>query len=113
MIDAMTELPETAISRAVRADADAARAQIRAAGFICPSCGTNMADLPADHGYEFSSGDFGSFLSGYGTARCGSGETVTAAGLDFEASRSLVNIDLWDKVRAAEDAALFGTGSKQ
>jgi hypothetical protein len=37
------------IADAIHADAEAARAEIRAAGIFCPSCGVNMADLPEGH----------------------------------------------------------------
>jgi len=37
------------VGDALHAEAEAARAQIRAAGIACPSCGVNMADLPDGH----------------------------------------------------------------
>ena len=48
----------TEIADAVRADAAEARAEIRAAGITCPSCGQNAADLIGTcHEVEFSGGD--------------------------------------------------------
>ena len=44
------------IGDALHSDAEAARAEIREAGIVCPSCGVNMADLPYEHSLEFSGG---------------------------------------------------------
>lgn len=63
---------DSAIRAALRADAEAAQAEIRAAGIICPSCGTNMADLPDGHMLAISD------LPGTGMlAECRDGAPVT------------------------------------
>lgn len=87
------------IGDALRADAEEARAQIRAAGIFCPSCGVNMADLPAGHmlavtGYEEA------VLC---VAECRDG---TAAELsDFATWQAAANISLWDDFRRREAEA--------
>jgi hypothetical protein len=78
---------ETEISRAVRADAEAAREEIRAAGLVCPSCGVNMADLPRAPGC---------------TVKCNYGEGVCPVG--YEAFKAAANVSLWGNVNRAMDA---------
>ena len=46
--EALREPPDP-IGEALRADAEAAREEIRAASLICPSCGQNYADLIGGH----------------------------------------------------------------
>lgn len=100
-------LPETEISRAVRADADAARAEIRAEGIICPSCGVNMADLPWDHmlGLDHGGVDWERAEQRPASAKCAAGQLVPLDGASFETWQAAASVNLWDKFREAEDAA--------
>ena len=89
---------ETEISRAVRADAEAAREEIRAAGLVCPSCGVNMADLPRDHDLPIPPN-----LGAPGcTVKCNYGEGVCPVG--YEAFKAAANVSLWGNVNRAMDA---------
>ena len=73
------------IADAVRADAADARAEIREAGVICPSCGQNYADLiGAGHAVEFSGGNLPASLPD-GTAKCAAGESISPDGWDKNA----------------------------
>ena len=92
----MDGVEESAISRAVRADAEAARSEIRAAGISCPSCGANMADLPWDHSLVLDGGVLG-------TAKCASGDVVKLAGAGYEAVKAALNVKFWDDVNASMD----------
>jgi hypothetical protein len=100
------------IGDALRADAEAALAEIRATGLTCPSCGVNMADLPESHmltlltrGREYEDAPLKA-----PTAQCDRGPLVHLNG--FEAIKAAANISLWDNFRKAEDeafAAIIGT----
>jgi hypothetical protein len=106
------------IGDALRADADAAREEIRAAGLICPSCGVNMADLNRHHMLTISDGR--THENGPGrsvllarqpvTAKCAEGEPVVlhdATGnvvATWETYRNAANIALWDKMQATGEA---------
>ena len=100
------------IADAVRADAAEARAEIRAAGIICPSCGKNAADLiGTDHEVAFSGGNLPASLPD-GTAKCADGEMIPLAGADFETIKFLANLELlaaMDKAWAAETDKIIGT----
>ena len=100
------------IGDAIRADAEAARSGIRAAGLICPSCGVNMADLPYEHSLEFSGGSLpASFPDG--TAKCAAGKDVALGELAYDAIKAMANISVWDEGhrRDAEAfAQIVGTG---
>lgn len=104
--DTELERYESAISEALRADAESARAEIRAAGIICPSCEVNMADLPAGHS-----------LAVYGEAgivtECAAGEPFTLAAGDglppmspCSAWQAIVNIQVWDDYNRCMDVAM-------
>lgn len=87
------------IADAIHADAEAARAEIRAAGIVCPSCGVNMADLPRDHtltigrAYE---------IAPLEPARCNYGTPANLG--DFETFKAAMNVRVWDACNAAVDA---------
>jgi Zn finger protein HypA/HybF involved in hydrogenase expression len=103
------------ITTTVRADAEAARAEIRAADIVCPSCGVNMADLPRDHMFTISSGR--SHEDGPAVvlarepqvAKCANGEAVVLAdtsgeiAVDYETFVATANINLWDTYNRAID----------
>ena len=91
---------EPEISRAVRADAEAARAEIRAAGITCPSCGINMADLPRRH---HLAGDDDS--AAVVALRCAAGTAVDISAADFETSRNAANVMVFDQYNASIDRA--------
>jgi len=94
------------IGAALRADADAARAQIRAEGIICPSCGVNLADLPDGHMLILSD-------IGLHTAQCGGGTLVNLvvsapmSDAEFGMWQAAANIALYDDFRNRE-AEAFG-----
>ena len=102
----MADIPETEISRAVRADAEDARAEIRAAGIICPSCGVNMADLPRDHTLVFTNDKHPdlteSLLASY--AECADGQRICLLNAGFGAVKAAANVSLLDQYNAAMDA---------
>ncbi len=108
----MTDDP---IGDALRADADAARAEIRAAGIVCPSCGVNMADLPEDHLLALSGvgKPDGKGMEHNWTAQCGSGKLVELSDevpmgdADFATWQAAANISLYDDFRRRE-AEAFG-----
>lgn len=106
------------IGDALRADADQARAEIRAAGISCPSCGVNMADLRRGHklaisgGRESENGPVEPW-----TAQCSDGRPVELAGTSpmddasFETWNAAVNVSLLDDLWVREDQAfeqIFG-----
>ena len=101
------------ISDAIHADADAARAEIRAAGIVCPSCGVNAADLPNDHmlvissGRRHEDGPGGTVLLAKEprTAACAGGQSVDMEQASFETWQAAANISLYDGFRKAEDEA--------
>ena len=84
------------IGDALRADAEAARTEIRSAGLICPSCGVNMADLRDGHMLTL-------ILSKY--AECADGERVNLLDATFEAVQAAANIAVWDALRQREAEA--------
>lgn len=94
------------IGAMLRADAEAARAEIRAAGIACPSCGVNLADLPDGHALAVADGPGGPF-----TAECATGVTVQLNGAsplndaDISAWQAAVNVALYDDFRRREDEA--------
>jgi hypothetical protein len=102
------------IADAVRADAADARAEIREAGVICPSCGQNYADLiGAGHAVEFSGGNLPASLPD-GTAKCAAGESISLAGAGFETISLLAGMELLDatdKAWGAEMDKIIGTGT--
>ena len=89
----MTDDP---IGAALAADAEEARAEIRAAGLICPSCGVNMADLPKDHRLEI-----GPLPDG--VAKCAGGEQAHL--VRFDDFKAAANVALYDDFRKREDEA--------
>ena len=94
------------IGRALRADAEAARAEIRAEGIICPSCGVNMADLPDSHALAMADGPGGPY-----TAECREGAVASLAFSQpmsdsaFARWQAAANITLWDDFRRREAEA--------
>jgi len=96
------------IGDALEADADAARAEIRKAGIVCPSCRLNMADLPAGHLYAFSAGGMVTALGGHGTVKCQAGSERPMADLDFDSIKAIANIKLLDDFNASFDEQIFG-----
>jgi hypothetical protein len=105
-------LPDPA-GDALRADADDARAQIRAAGITCPSCGASAADLAGtSHAVEFSGGTLPGSLPD-GTAKCAEGSPVPLAGAGFDDISRLAQVDLLDAYERnwqAEMDKICGTG---
>ena len=95
------------VGDALRADAEAARAEVRAAGIICPSCGINAADLPRDHMLEMDHGgvDWVKAEKRPATARCAAGAIVPLDDADFETWQAAASVNLLDKVRETEDKA--------
>ena len=89
-------MSEDPIGDAIHAEAEAARAEIRAAGMACPSCGVNMADLPGDHMLALILGKY---------AECGNGERVSLLDAPFEAVQAAANISVWDAFRRSEAEA--------
>jgi hypothetical protein len=75
------------IGDALRADADAAREEIRTMGLVCPSCGGNAADLLGRHCLILISG------SGQPEAECRDGQRIT--------------VDTYDKVVGAMNVAVL------
>jgi DNA-directed RNA polymerase subunit RPC12/RpoP len=85
------------IGDALRADAEAASAEIRAAGIICPSCDVNMADLPDGHRLAVIPG----LKDGFAECRDGRRADITA----FESLQMAANVSLWDAFRRREAEA--------
>jgi len=109
------------ISDAVHADAEAARAEIRAAGIACPSCGVNRADLPGGHtltiGREYEDAPLSAAQCNYGTA-IRLAASIPMSDAEYETWQAAANISLYDEFRKAEDEAwvkmtggIFGPGS--
>jgi hypothetical protein len=99
------------IGDALHADAEAARAEIRAKGIVCPSCSVNMADLPDGHMLTLS-GDGKPDEKGMEhkwTAQCSSGKLVRLSDdvpmgdADYQTWQAAVNISLYDDFRKRED----------
>lgn len=98
------------IGEALHVEAEAARAEIRAAAIVCPSCGVNMADLPREHKLAIDGDENGPW-----SAQCASGNLVPLADFrsdvqmdeaGFKVWEDVVNVELHDTFRAAEAAAL-------
>jgi hypothetical protein len=85
-----------AVAAALRADAEAARDEIREAGIACPSCGMNMADLPGDH----------RLVLDQNWAKCVGHTAVDLRAASFEVLQAAANINLMEAFRAAENKAL-------
>ena len=99
----------TEIADAVRADAAEARAEIRAAGIICPSCGKNWADLDHDIHWLvlcFTRGP------GLAFAECCSGDRVPliGSGSTFATVQAAANIAVLDNCWHEESTALRSAG---
>ena len=99
----MTDDP---IGDALRADADAARAEIRAAGIVCPSCGVNMADLDESHMLTLKHGrEYEDAPLEAPTAQCNYGQSVPLANragmstAEFEVIEAAANVALYDDYR--------------
>jgi len=88
------EVTSDPIGDALRADAEAARAEIRAAGIICPSCGVNMADLPDGHRLAVIPG----LKDGFAECRDGQRADITT----FEPLQMAANVSVWDEFRRRE-----------
>lgn len=95
------------IADAIHADAEAARAEIRAEGIICPSCGVNMADLPRDHMLDLDLGgvDWQRAERRPPSAQCAAGDRVNLDNASYETWQAAANVNLLDKFREAEDKA--------
>jgi hypothetical protein len=95
------------IGGAIRADAGDARAEVRAAGVICPSCDVNMADVPRDHRLVLDLGGVNWALGQKRppAARCAVGTVADLTGASFETWQASVTVSLWDDLRAADEAA--------
>lgn len=86
------------IGAALRADAEAARDEIRAEGIVCPSCGMSMADLPNKHSlvlYGPAGRDCG--------AECADGIPVDMSA--FEAMQAATTVAVYDDFRRRMEAA--------
>jgi len=102
------------VAAALRADAEAALDEIRAAGIICPSCRLNMADLPDGHALTVSDGP-----GARRTAECRQGDVVQlyaaepVPDADVEAWQAVATITVYDDFRRREAEAfgrIVGTG---
>lgn len=94
----------SAISRAVHAEAEAAREEIRSAGIHCPSCGQNVADLTATgHGLEFSEGDLPATVAAGGTAQCPGGQPA-----DLREHLTGRAADMYETVKALATVGVLG-----
>ena len=97
------------IRDALRADAEAAREEIRAAGIVCPSCDTNMADLPDGHMLVIYGGEAAGQAH---IAECRDGAPAEMAGIsspmsdsEFATWQSATNLLVWDAFRRSEAEA--------
>lgn len=97
----MTDLPESAISRAVRADAESAREEMRAMGLTCPSCGQNEADIYGKHRSSLRI-DGERKIMAY---ECRDGVPVDCWDGPYEVAVNASNIALLDEIRRLEDSA--------
>jgi len=82
------------IGDALHAEAEEARAEIRAAEIICPSCGVNAADLPDGHKLEIGPPEAV-------TAQCDGGRLVTVAEDGPDIFAAVIQVQLFDEYRAA------------
>ena len=104
---------EDSISAAIRADAEAARAEIRAEGIACPSCRVNLIDLPDGHALAlYADADDG------WNAECRDGTPAPLSlsmGDDaaFGKWQAMATIRVWDEFRCREAEsfrAIIGDG---
>ena len=97
-----------AIAAALAADAEEARAELRAADIACPSCGVNMADLPDDHKLVLDHGgiDWERAVRRPPSALCGTGRIVWLDDSRFETWQAAANVSLYDDVRTRFEQAL-------
>jgi hypothetical protein len=103
------------IGDALHADAEAARAEIRAAGIVCASCGVNMADLGESHMLTLTQGrEFEDAPLRAPTAKCEYGALVQLGTASFEEVRAAASVALYEDFRACWDEAvsqqIVGTG---
>lgn len=77
----------------LRSEGEAARAEIRAAGFACPSCQVNMADVMPGHKLEVNEV----------YAVCASGAEVKLAEALPSAIVAVIHFSLMDRFLEAED----------
>jgi hypothetical protein len=99
------------IGDALRADADAARQELRDLGYVCPSCGKNAADIYGT-GHRYDRLGDGIVISQQ-VIKCADGQPVHRALLDYDQVKAVANIDLLDALNRAEDEAfakIIGTG---
>lgn len=95
------------VAAALHADAEAARAELRAEGIVCPSCGVNMADLPDGHALAMADGPDGPY-----TAECRAGQRVQLNGAapmsdaDFALWQAVAKVSLWDDFNRRWDKAV-------
>jgi hypothetical protein len=88
------------IGDALRADAEAARAEIRAEGITCPSCGVNLADLPDGHMLViYPDGDADTGLAAECRDGAPAGLTVCSP---FRTWQNAASIAVWDDFRRRE-----------
>jgi hypothetical protein len=102
----VASLREDPILAALHADAETARAEIRAAAIICPSCGVNAADLPDGHMLAiYADADTG------WSAECRDGVAARLAATspmsdpEFKAWQDAGNVSLLDNFRWREAQA--------
>ncbi len=94
------------IGDALRADAGDARAEIRAAGIICPSCAVNAADLPRDHMLvlDMDGVDWVKAEKRPATAKCAAGSLVPMDDASYETWQAAASVNLLDQYNKAIDA---------
>ena len=94
------------IGDALRADAEAARTEIREAGIVCPSCGVNMADvdeshmLTLNHGREYEDAPLEA-----PTAQCNYGKLLNLTEAPLGRWQAAAGVALWDDFRKREAEA--------
>jgi hypothetical protein len=100
------------IGAAIHAEAEEARAEIRAEGILCPSCGVNMADLPPRHHLAFRNEPHPDLPKGLlpAYAECRDGQRVCLLDAPFDAVKAAANISLSDTHRWLLAEAMIGTG---
>jgi hypothetical protein len=117
----MTEYGDP-IGAALRADAEAARGEIRDAGLICPSCGKNAGDLIGRHCLVLVTRVPVSRDRGFGhdvalmgqpetSCECRDGRPVILTGADFGTWQAAASIalmdDFWFRDTTAFDRLMF------
>lgn len=88
------------VAAALHADAEAARAQMRALGICCPSCGLNMADLPDGHALALHDGPGETAIG----AECSLGSPALLVG-SFDLLKAAASIAVYDDFRRREAEA--------